>query len=121
MIPGEAESTPRRAGQKAERVNVETEVETAHGWLFMVAVAGESGQGSRHEVRLSHVDYEFWSHGMFSPSRVTQVVVEAILDGTAQGEVRAIGCVPRPLPPAFDASTGRRWVRGLDEHVRETL
>ena len=95
-------------------VEVRTERQSAHGWVFEVRVAARRGRadlGVTVEVALSWVDYEYWSHGAASPSRVAEAVVRAVL--TADPE--------RELPARFDASTARRWVAGLDRRVREAL
>jgi hypothetical protein len=109
---GERDSSPRRSGSG---VRVETEVETDRGWSFSVIVpCGADAPETRHEVRLSFVDYEFWSHGTVGPSRVVEAVVAALDEADGPG-------VPRPLPASFDASTARRWVRDVDELVRARL
>ena len=92
-----------------------TETESPHGWRFVIAVprggGGADATPAEHEMTLAWVDYEFWSHGMHSPSRVAEAVVGAVIG--AQPE--------RELPARFDASTARRWVQGLDALVREGL
>lgn len=93
----------------AATVEIGREVEDARGWRFEVAVARPGIPVSRHEVTLSWVDYEYWSHGQLSPSRVAECVMRALLSlrpGLA-------------LPARFDASTCRRWARGLDERMHE--
>lgn len=93
----------------APGVDVGREMEDARGWRFEVAVTRPGFPASRHEVTLSWVDYEYWSHGQLSPSRVAQGVVQALL-------------ALRPglaLPARFDASTCRRWAPGLDEQMHE--
>jgi len=87
-----------------------TEREVDGGWIFDVSVrCGTPLVTTRHEVRLSWVDYEYWSHGVAAPERVVKAVVELVLD-------------QRPdvaLPAKFDSSTARRWVRDADQRVRE--
>ena len=93
-------------------VAVKTEVETDRGWSFRVAVReDDAAPASEHELLLSWVDYEHWTHGLASPSRVAEVVVTTVRD--AKPDLQ--------LPPKFDASTCRRWVRDLDARVREAL
>lgn len=94
-------------------MSVLTETETPRGWVFAVDVAHEDAPAppARHELRLAFVDYEYWSHGMRSPSSVAEAVCRALLD-------------LRPdlaWPEAFDASTARRWARDMDLRVREVL
>lgn len=102
---------PARSRQDGENIRVLTEVDAAQAWRFKIAVPADAGHATEISVVLSWVDYEYWSHGQASPSRVAEVVVRALLD--AQPD--------RPLPTSFDASTARRWVRDLDERVRELL
>lgn len=101
-------------------VSVLTEKEAPSGWSFEVELpeaVGAAGGGAagaarrRIVVTLAWVDYEYWSHGTASPSRVVQAVVESVLDASPE----------RALPDRFDASTGRRWARDLDQRVRERL
>lgn len=104
-----------RSRQDGENIRVLSEAEGFRGWLFVVAVpadARENAGGEQQvEVTLSWQDYEYWSHGVRSPSRVAEVVVRAVME--AQPE--------RVLPGRFDASTARRWVRELDDMVREEM
>lgn len=95
-------------------ISVLTETEAVHGWKFEVEL--RTGDAKVEEVRrvtvsLAWVDYEYWSHGTASPSRVVETVVRALL------EVKAA----RDLPTNFDASTARRWHRELDQSVRELI
>ena len=104
-------SSERKTGTEIE---VATERDAPHGWIFVVHVPAESGGGATRrsiEMTLSWVDYEFWSHGAASPSRVAEMVVRAVLASDPA----------RVLPDRFDASTARRWARDLDRRVRELL
>lgn len=92
-------------------IRVVTETESPNGWRFVIAAPRADSTAGEHEMTLAWVDYEFWSHGMHSPSRVAEAVVGAVIG--AQPE--------RELPARFDASTARRWVQGLDALVRERL
>ena len=119
-------------------VEVQSEVETQAGWVFTVLVRAAASAGSpapapsrgprsehpagsladastpsqetRHEVSLSWVDYEHWSHGRVAPERVARAVVESLIDAQWL-----------PLPPRFDAATARRWLAHLDDAVRARL
>lgn len=113
---------PHGSSHQQPGIRVITETESAHGWRFAISVprlggggnsggGGDAGEPAQHDMTLAWVDYEHWSHGMHSPSRVAEAVVGAVLD--AQPE--------RELPMRFDASTARRWVQGLDALVRERL
>lgn len=106
VAAGEGESG---SAAPAPGVEVGREMEDARGWRFEIALVRAGGAVSRHDFTLSWVDYEYWSHGQLSPSRVAQGVVQALL-------------ALRPglaLPARFDASTCRRWAPGLDERIAE--
>src|SRR5262249_4716543 len=96
--------------QPVAEVVVGRERDCPGGWEFEVTIRrGEAC--TEHRVRLSWVDYEYWSHGAAAPERVVRAAVESILDLASAPE----------LPETFDAAAGRRWVGGLDERVRERL
>lgn len=105
----------------APTVCVEREEAMARGWAFDVIVrdqrpasvpaASSAPADSRHRVSLSWADYEHWSHGAAAPEQVARVVVEALLEAG----------IPDPLPDCFDAATARRWVRDIDERIRQRL
>ncbi|MFN7021755.1 MAG: hypothetical protein ACK4WH_10570 [Phycisphaerales bacterium] len=97
--------------QPVAEVVVDHEREAANGWVFGVLVRRPGSTESRHDVSLSWVDYEHWSHGAAAPERVARAVVECLLASAPD----------RTLPSAFDASTARRWDRGLDEAVRSSI
>ena len=108
MVPGQ--DNPVAAGRAA--VEVGREHESPQGWRFELSILRSGAQDpSRHDITLAWVDYEFWSHGQTSPSSTAQMVVECLL--AAKPELT--------LPPRFDASTCRRWVRDLDERVAEGM
>lgn len=98
------------------KVTVESENPGDRGWIFVVVVERDSAPPNpppprtEHEVTLSWVDYEYWSHGAAAPEQVARTVVEALLRDDPF----------RELPAAFDASTARRWMRSLDATM-ETL
>lgn len=98
------------------QVTVETERQVEGGWVFTVVVERDSAPPNpppprtEHEVMLSWVDYEYWSHGQVAPEQVVRRVVEALLRDDPF----------RELPARFDASTARRWLRSLDATM-ETL
>jgi hypothetical protein len=102
---------PHRQSREIPAIRVVTETESDHGWLFVVAIPAVSGETVEHEMTMAWVDYEYWSHGMHSPSRVAEAVARAMVEHDPE----------RDWPRRFDASTARRWVKGLDERVREGL
>ncbi len=128
MLPTEPENVARRPSDHAAsddapapvEVNAHSEREVPNGWSFTLNVRRDTtpagtpaDPSSEHEIRLSWADYEYWSHGTASPSRVA----EAVVRGTLQ-------LVPDlNLPARFDASTCRRRAGGkaLDEWVRANI
>jgi hypothetical protein len=104
------------------RIEVLSELEGFQGWRFDVVIRGpggaresgghESGPSeTRHTVALAWVDYEHWSHGALSPSRVAEVVLETLLE--IRPETR--------VPERFDLSIARRMAPALDERLRAGL
>lgn len=104
-------------------VTVIREEEREGGWAFAIEVttgpaagAGDAaGSASRqavtthHNVLLSWVDYDHWSHGRLAPERVAGAVVRFLIDRDPEGA----------LPETFDASTIRRRFPELDERLGE--
>ncbi len=88
-------------------VTVQTESPARSGWVFHVLVNGDV-VAHEHDVALSWVDYDHWSHGAIAPERIVQAVVEVLLDE----------CPDRELPDRFDASTARRWCPQMDDLLR---
>lgn len=91
------------------RIRVEQEEESARGWSYAIVVERGGAAPSRHVLTLSFADYEHWVGGRIAPSVVAERLVEFVLDRR-----------PEPLPERFDGSTARRWVAGLDEHLKAT-
>lgn len=121
-MPEEADRSnarPRETGG----VSVITELESPRGWVFAVRVPGPvgaagdvSGGGSgmaaaQVDLSLSWADYEYWSHGSASPSRIAEAVVRTLREAEPE----------RILPAKFDASTARRWVTDFDDRMQAFL
>lgn len=109
--PVAAGNTGNADGAAGVAVEIGREEEDGRGWRFEVSVSRPGGAASRHDFTLSWADYEYWSHGRVSPSRVAQSVIESLI-------------ALRPdlaLPARFDASTCRRWAREMDERLAEGL
>ncbi len=104
MLPSE------RSNRSGDHVSVLTEREAMNAWRFEVELF-EGEQRRIVSMTLAWVDYEYWSHGSASPSRVAETVVHAVLAADPS----------RLIPDRFDASTARRWIRDLDQRVRELL
>ena len=105
MVPGQ--DNPVASSRPAAEIG--RELQGPNGWSFEVTLSRPGAEATRHDMSLSWVDYEYWCHGQSSPSRVAQAVLDNIL--AARPELT--------LPPRFDASTCRRWVRNLDERMAE--
>ena len=89
-------------------VRVGAEQESTAGWRFEVHVRAAEGPGSestRHEVILSWVDYEHWSHGAHAPARVVDAVMRFLLDRVGYGDIAA----------RFDAARVRRTFPEVDD------
>ncbi len=84
-------------------VRVEREEETPRGWTYHLVTPG----GTRHVLTLSFVDYEHWAGGRVPPSMVAEALASYVAAERPEG-----------LPGRFDASTARRWLPGLDAHLR---
>lgn len=79
-------------------IDIRSEREDAHGWVYDVEVLWK-GQGvSEHEVTLSWVDHDALSGGSESPSRVVERVLSECAAGVGRGGV----------PERVDVSTLRR-------------
>lgn len=87
------------------------EVEEAAAWVFEVTIRRGAAGETRHELRLSWADYEYWSHGTVAPERVAKAVVEVAVERRSDPE----------MPGRFDASTVRRWGEGIDAAVTNRL
>ncbi|MGP1345113.1 MAG: hypothetical protein ACTS3F_00410 [Phycisphaerales bacterium] len=116
------------------RIEITNEREAGAGWAFDVVIAGgvvsdssgpgggdtaegaagrtATGTGTRHEVRLSWADYEYWSHGTRPPAWVVEVVLGFVLsreDGVQE------------LRPSLDLGRVRRRWSGVDAWVDERV
>jgi hypothetical protein len=91
----------------APSVEILSEEETSHGWLYRVQVIRTDGAPTDHEVTLAWVDHDHWCGGRLAPS----TVMEALIRLLVQREDL------RPIPARFDASTARRWHPSLDRDL----
>ena len=90
-------------------IRIDQETETEKGWSFRVAITGDGGGETEHLLRLSWMDYDYWSRGVAPPVRIAEAIFRFIL---ARGD--------QP-PPAFDAATLRRRYRDFDTAIDEFL
>lgn len=86
-------------------IRVEQETETDRGWAFRVLLSDESGAETEHVLRLSWMDYDYWSRGVTPPARMAEAIFRFLLD---RGE---------SPPKAFDAATLRRKFRQFDTEI----
>jgi hypothetical protein len=116
------------------RIEITNEREAGAGWSFDVTIVGSVPPGSaaveggvpvggtpgrsmtttatRHEVRLSWADYEYWSHGLAAPAAVVELVLGYML---AQAEASL------ELKRSLDlARVRRRWPE-VDEFLASRL
>ena len=85
-------------------IEIGTETESQHDWSYPVTVfAG----GRKHDFRvsLSFQDYDLWSRGRVSPSRVVEAAFEFLLEREPADQILA----------KFDCSVIRRFFPDVDE------
>ena len=99
------------AQRRLTDIDIDREVETAHGWSYTLTLAFDDASESDHTLDLAWGDYEYWSGGDKPPSLVAERLLEA-----------AYAIDPSlDLPPAIDASTLRRQITDLDQAVLTRL
>jgi len=115
------------------RIAITNEREAGAGWSFDVTIAGSAGPepvgheavdagtaggvpstttATRHEVRLSWADYEYWSHGVASPAVVVELVLGYMLE---QAEAAL------EMKRSLDLARVRRRWPGVDEFLATRL
>lgn len=90
-------------------IRIVQETETERGWAFRVALDTEHAGETEHLLRLSWMDYDYWSRGVTPPVRMAEAIFRFMLD---RGD--------KP-PSSFDASTLRRRYRDFDTAINEYL
>lgn len=98
---------------RQEPVRIESETETARGWVYAVTITHPVRGHMQHRVALSWADHDLISGGVCPPSRTVEAAMGVLLD--------ADSIVPGALPTRFDISTLRRMIDGFDERVRAKL
>lgn len=86
-------------------IRVVQETETDRGWAFRVALTDEAGAQTEHVLRLSWMDYDYWSRGVTPPVRMAEAIFRFLLER---------GQTP---PASFDAATLRRKYRDFDTEI----
>lgn len=114
------------------RIEITNEREAGAGWAFDVMIAGSAGPepvgrdavegaeperastttATRHEVRLSWADYEYWSHGVASPAAVVELVLGYMLE---QAEAAL------EMKRSLDLARVRRRWPGVDDFLAARL
>ncbi|MEO1009479.1 MAG: hypothetical protein AAFX79_13030 [Planctomycetota bacterium] len=97
--------------QATPSIDVQTETATGRGWRYGVVVTRD-GEASDHTVTLCHQDHDFWCGGAWPPSRLVERLLALVLDHLGDADA------PGTLPTAFDCTTARRWLPGLDDLLR---
>lgn len=90
-------------------IRIVEETETDRGWAFRVALADERGGEAEHLLRLSWMDYDYWSRGISPPARIAEAIFRFMQDRGDQA------------PATFDASTLRRRYRDFDTAINDYL
>ena len=99
--------------EREGRVRLESETETARGWVYAVTMTHPVRGRMRHRVTLSWADHDLISGGVCPPSRTVEAALVVLLDVDP--------AVPGVLPTRFDISTLRRMIDGFDDLVRARL
>lgn len=87
-------------------IEVGTETETATHWSYDVRVF-DQGRAHSHTVTLSFQDYDLWSHGRVSPSRVVDACFRFLLDREPADDIME----------KFDCSVIRRYFPEVDKEL----
>ena len=86
------------------QIEIGQETENATQWAYDVQVH-DNGRTHRYRVTLSFSDYDLWSKGRVSPSRVVEAAFEFLLDQES----------PDQIMSKFDCSVIRRYFPGVDK------
>lgn len=84
-------------------IEVGIETENAASWSYDVSVF-DAGRVHRHAVTLSFQDYDLWSRGRVSPSRVVEAAFTFLLQNESAQEIAE----------KFDCSVIRRHFPAVD-------
>jgi len=93
-------------------IRVTEETDTTTGWIHSVSITHADSKVQTLTITLCFQDYEYWSGGSQPPERVTEALIECLLEPEEGSNV------PSPLPEKFDASTARRWMHEIDAKLR---
>lgn len=96
-------------------VELVRETDGPSAWDFHLRIINDDGNAVDHLLRLSWVDYNWWSpEGQHEPSAVALAVAEVWIDAASRGSASA-------FPPRCDASVLRRLLSDADHRVQRRL
>jgi len=87
-------------------IEIGTETEQDGRWSYAVRVF-DAGKTHDYDVTLSFQDYDLWSRGRTSPSRVVEAAFEFLLDNEP----------PAAIMSRFDCSVIRRYFPAVDAEL----
>lgn len=88
------------------KIEIGQETEGNNQWTYDVQVH-DGGRTHRYRVTLSFSDYDLWSKGRVSPSRVVEAAFEFLLEQESPGEILS----------KFDCSVIRRYFPAVDKSL----
>lgn len=91
-------------------IEVGEETEARHHWAYAVSVF-DAGRKHDYAVTLSFQDYDLWSRGRVSPSRVVETAFRFLLANEPAGSIMS----------RFDCSVIRRYFPQVDQELPEML
>jgi hypothetical protein len=91
-------------------IEVGQETEAANHWAYEVSVF-DGGRKHDYRVTLSFQDYDLWSRGRVSPSRVVESAFKFLLNNEPASSIMS----------KFDCSVIRRYFPHVDEELPEML
>ncbi|MEO1237473.1 MAG: hypothetical protein AAFX76_11860 [Planctomycetota bacterium] len=91
-------------------IEVGPETEGDASWSYEVTVF-DAGRAHRFSVTLGFQDYDLWSRGRVSPSRVVEAAFEFLLANEPAGAILS----------KFDCSVIRRYFPAVDEELPKRI
>lgn len=91
-------------------IEVGEETEASNHWAYAVSVF-DGGRKHDYAVTLSFQDYDLWSRGRVSPSRVVETAFQFLLANEPAGSIMS----------KFDCSVIRRYFPQVDQELPEML
>ncbi|MEM9373453.1 MAG: hypothetical protein AAGA55_07400 [Planctomycetota bacterium] len=86
------------------------ERESAHGWVFTLALKHKRADRDQFELSVAWVDHDFYTGGGLEPSKLATVITEIAADVLGD-----------ELPARADAAMFRRRIPGFDNTVHDRL